>query len=85
VLHGRLHREGDPGFVARRIEGGKVVAGEAELDAAGRVAVGLGCRASLVSPVANSVQKGDWKARVRPSLSRWKAIAWSMSVTYLIA
>src|SRR4030095_16913331 len=41
VLHRRFHGETDPGFLTRRVEGGKVVACEGELDAAGLVAVGL--------------------------------------------
>jgi hypothetical protein len=64
VLHGRFHGEADPGFVARRIEGGEVVAGEAELERLPALWLSVsGCSASLVSPVANSVQNGDWKAR----------------------
>src|SRR2546428_98723 len=44
-----------------------------------------GCKARVVSPVANSLQPGDSNFNLRPSTSRWNFTAFSMSATNLIA
>ena len=65
-----LAGELDPELLAAGVEFAEIVDAEAELDRARGLSSEAGWSARTVSPVANSLQKGDWNFSSRPSLSR---------------
>jgi hypothetical protein len=85
VDHGGWRCEVDAACGTLGVELLEVRHGEAELARPAGCCADAGCSASVVEPVSNSLQPGDWKRSARPSLSRWKATARSMSATYLMA
>jgi hypothetical protein len=67
---GRGAGEDEALHLASGMEAVEVLGGEAEPDAARGIVGQAGWSASVVSPVSNSLQKGDWNLSGRPRASR---------------